>query len=135
MDLRVNVAAIAVALGCGFLVASRVSSAPREEASAAGASAEQRAMFAASVAAEEPGWRHQAENDFPSDLWSQRDAFHGHEAQSVRELAGSANVPYEEVIRAIDEDVHRTPARPRTEARPVERSAGAVPCKPRPFYD
>lgn len=134
MDLRVNVAAVAVAVACVFVVASGVSSAPRSEAPAGGATAEQRSMFASSVASEEPTWRRQAENDFPSDLWSQRDAFHGHEAQSVRDLAGSANVPYEEVIRAIDEDVRLTSAR-RGGAPPIERSARAVPCKPRPFYD
>lgn len=134
MDLRVNLVAGALALACALVVASRVSSAPRQEAGAA-ASAEQRAMFAANVASEEPTWLRQAEQDFPSDLWSQRDAFHGHEAQSVRDLAGRANVPYEEVIRAIDEDVRRTSSRPHADGAAAERSAGAIPCKPRPFYD
>jgi len=133
MDLRVNAAAVIVALACVFFVASRVSSAPRKEA-ARGASTEQRATFAASVAGGEPTWLRQGEEDFPSDLWSQRDAFHGHEAQLVRDLASAANLPYEEVIRAIDEDVRRSAARPRG-AAPIERSARAVPCKPRPFYD
>ena len=126
MDLRVNVIAVVVALACVGLVASGVSSAPRKEPGPA-ATPEQRAMFAANVAGNEQTWRRQAEQDFPSDHWSQRDAFHGHEAQSVRDLAGSAHVPFEEVIRAIDEDVHRT--------RNIERSARAIPCKPRPFYD
>ena len=126
LDLRVNVIAVVIALACVGLVASRVSSAPRTEPGTA-ATAEQRGMFAANVAGGESTWRRQAEQDFPSDLWSQRDAFHGHEAESIRDLASSAHVPYEEVIRVIDEDVHRT--------RAAERSARAVPCKPRPFYD
>lgn len=130
MDLRVNVLAAVVALGCALVAFSRVSSAPRKATDAAAtgtATTEQRGMFAANVAGGEATWRRQAEQDFPSDLWSQRDAFHGHEAQSVRDLAAGSHVPYEEVIRAIDDDVHRT--------RATERSARAVPCKPRPFYD
>jgi hypothetical protein len=126
MDVRVNVIAVVVAIACVGVVASRVSSAPHTEAGPV-ATKEQRAMFAASIGGNEATWRRQAEQDFPSDLWSQRDAFHGHEAQSVRDLAGGTHVPFEEVIRAIDEDVRHT--------RGIERSARAIPCKPRPFYD
>jgi hypothetical protein len=126
MDLRVNLIAAVVAIVCVGLVASRVSSAPQPDAGPP-ATREQRAMFAASIGGNESSWRRQTEQDFPSDLWSQRDAFHGHEAQSVRDLANSSHVPYEEVIRAIDEDVRRT--------RGIERSARAIPCKPRPYYD
>ncbi len=131
MDRRVNLLAVVVALACVLVVASRVASAPRKDPGGF-ASAQQRATFAATVAGAEPTWRRQAEEDFPADLWSQRDAFHGHEAQSVREIAERAHVPYEEVIRAVDDDVHRTS---RAAARANERSADAIPCKPRPFYD
>lgn len=134
MDLRLNVVAVAVALACTGIVVARVRSAPRGPTGPA-ATAEQRAMFAASVAGDEPAWRRQAEQDFPSDLWSQRDAFHGQEAQSVRDLAGPAHVPFEEVIRAVDDDIHRASARPGADTTAVDRSARAVPCKPRPFYD
>jgi len=126
MDLRVNLVAVAVALGCAGFVASRVSSADAPEAGSA-ANPKQQAMFAATVADGEPGWRRAAEQAFPSDLWSQRDSFHSHEAQSIRDLAGGYHVPFEEVIRAIDADVHRS--------RDIERSARAIPCTPRPFYD
>lgn len=126
MNLRVNLVAAAVALGCAGFVASRVSSATAPDAGSA-ASPQQQAIFAATVGSGELGWRRTAEQAFPSDLWSQRDAFHSHEAQSIRELAGGYHVPFEEVIRAIDADVHRS--------RDVERSARAIPCKPRPFYD
>jgi hypothetical protein len=126
MDLRVNALAVVVLAACAAVVASRVASAPAPTAGPP-ATPQQRARFAAAVAADEPAWRRQAEQDFPADLWSQRDAFHGREAQSVRDLAGGARVPYEEVLRAIDDDVHK--------ARGPERSAAAIPCKPRPFYD
>jgi hypothetical protein len=129
MDLRINVIAGVIAVGCGVFVASRVASAPREETGNPATPA-QRLSFAASVAGNEPTWRRKTEEDFPSDLWSQRDAFHNHEAQSIRDFAGSAHVPYEEVIRAIDEDVRKSGTVPG-----LERAAGAIPCKPRPFYD
>ena len=127
MDPRIEALAVVVILACAELVASRAASAPRPPTGAPAAPA-QRATLAAQVAAEEPGWRMQAEKDFPGDLWSQRDAFHGHEAQRVRELAGASHVSYGEVIRAVDDDVHRS-------VRDGERSARAIPCKPRPFYD
>lgn len=125
--MRVNAVAVLVIATCAITVASRVSSAPAPVAGNP-ATPLQRARFAASIAAEEPGWRHQVEQDFPHDLWSQRDAFHGREAQSVRDNAASSHVPYEEILRAIDDDVHRSRGGP-------ERSAAAIPCKPRPFYD
>ncbi|CAN5924539.1 hypothetical protein BH11MYX4_BH11MYX4_64190 [soil metagenome] len=129
MDLRVNAIAGLFAVGCTALVAVRVSSAPREETGGA-ATPEQRFSFSANVSGNEPTWRRKTEQDFPSDLWSQRDAFHNHEAQTIRDLAGASHVPYEEVIRAIDDDVRRSGKVPG-----LERAAGAVPCKPRPFYD
>ena len=132
MDLRINLIAGAFAVGCTLLVASRVARAPREEMGGPATPA-QRRSFAASVSGNEPTWRRKTEEDFPSDLWSQRDAFHNHEAQSIRDLSGAAHMPYEEVIRAIDEDVRLsgTLAPPEREGR----AAGAIPCKPRPFYD
>lgn len=134
MDLRANALAVVVVLACALVVASKVRSAPHSETRAA-ATAEQRAMFATNVADGEPEWRTRSEQDFPSDLWSQRDAFHGYEAQRVRSLAGGAGVPYEEVIRAVDDDLHRGSARAGTGKAGTDRGAGAVPCKPRPFYD
>lgn len=133
MDLRLNLAnaaAVVVALACAGVVVSRASSAPRPEASPA-ATAQQKAMFAANIASEEDGWRTLTEKDFPGDQWSQRDAFHGHEAESVRNLAGNSHVSFEDVIRAVDDDLHKSRGR----GREQDRSANAIPCKPRPFYD
>lgn len=84
-------------------------------------------MFAANVMSQEDEWRLKVADDFPSDNWSQRDAFHGHEAAAVRDLAAGSNVTYEDVFRAIDDDIHRNRTR--------DRNANAVPCKPRPIFD
>ncbi len=129
MDLRIKLIASAFAAACALFVAKSVASAPREETGGVATPA-QRVSFSQSVASNEPTWRRKTEEDFPSDLWSQRDAFHNHEAQEIRDLAGAAHVPYEEVIRAIDDDVRRSGQVPG-----LERAAGAIPCKPRPFYD
>lgn len=88
-------------------------------------------MFAASIAAQEDHWRLEAADGFPSDNWSQRDDFHGREAAAVRELASGSKVSYEDVFRAIDDDIHAA----RAARIPRDRSASAVPCKPRPIFD
>lgn len=86
--------------------------------------------FAVHIASQEDEWRARAAEGFPADDWSQRDDFHGREAQAVRDLAAGAHVPYEDVFRAIDDDLHETGAR-----GVGGRGANAVPCHPRPFYD
>jgi len=126
MDPRVALPCIALALACATAVVVRASSAPAPDPGRA-ATLDDRTTFAASVAAQEQEWREQAARTFPADLWSQRDAFHGLEAATIRDLAHTSHVPYEEVLRAIDEDVHLMRGR--------ERAAAVVPCKPRPFYD
>ena len=132
MDLRIKLIAGALAVGCALFVARSVASAPREETGGTATPA-QRLSFSQSVASNEPTWRRKTEEDFPADLWSQRDAFHNHEAQTIRDLSAAAHVPFEEVIRAIDDDVR---ASGKAAARDgFDRAAGAIPCKPRPFYD
>jgi hypothetical protein len=79
----------------------------------------------------EVDWQARAELDFPGDLWSQSDDFHAREATRIRELAGQHRIGYEDVLRAIDEDLHDKTMSRRTAGRRVN----AVPCKPRPFYD
>jgi hypothetical protein len=92
------------------------------------ATADERAHFAQQIAMHEDEWRRGGAADFPTDAWSQRDAFHNHEMGMVRDLAGAAKVPAEDVLRAIDEDLHRP--------KPgVDRSAEVVPLKPRPIFD
>ena len=130
--MRLSLAATFVFATLIGYVTWSVASAPRRPAGRA-PTEEQSASCAAMVAGNEGSWRKQSAEDFPADSWSQRDAFHGHEAQQIRELARTKQIPYEEVIRAVDEDVHRMHAFPNT--RNADRSANAVPCKPRPFYD
>jgi hypothetical protein len=129
MDLRFDLAGAAILLGATLLVVAEAVSAtaPAPERHATDAD---RASMALAVAAEEPEWRGKSEESFPSDLWSQRDDFHAREASKIRALARGRGVPYEDVLRAIDDDLH---ARGKTVGE--ARGARAVPCKPRPFYD
>jgi hypothetical protein len=128
VDLPAQLAGLLVAVSVTALVVVRAATAPSPQPLRAATPAE-RMMFAASVASKEDEWRGKAADDFPSDHWSQRDAFHGHEAAAVRDIATSNGVPYEDVLRAIDEDVHhdRRPGR--------NRCAAAVPVHPRPIFD
>jgi hypothetical protein len=135
VDLPAQIAGFVVAVSCTALVVFRAATAPAPPPPKL-ATAQDRLGFAAQVASQEDDWRAKAAKDFPSDLWSQRDAFHGHEAAAVRELAGIAGVPYEEVFRAIDDDLHHV-ASPvgRGSARRSDRNVNAVPVKPRPIFD
>lgn len=122
-----DIAASLVAVAIIGVVVVRAASAP-EPAHPREATPQERAGFAANVASQEADWSNHAADDFPADHWSQRDAFHGHEAAAVRDLArGADGVSYESVFRAIDEDLHRS--------RGSDRNVTAVPCKPRPVFD
>jgi hypothetical protein len=126
MNVRANILGLAIVATCAGIVWSRASSAPLMPV-ALPATPDQRASIARAITVQEPGWRKTTEESFPADVWSQRDAFHGHEATAVRDQAFAFRVSYEDVLRAIDEDLHKGPTR--------DRSANAIPCKPRPFYD
>ena len=121
-----DIAALLVAVACIATVVNHAATSPLPNPPNV-ATVQERANFAASVAASEQDWREKAANDFPSDQWSQRDAFHGHEAAMVRDLARGSSVSYEDVFKAIDDDVHRTRGR--------DRNAQAVPVHPRPVFD
>jgi hypothetical protein len=135
VDLPAQIAGFVVAASCTALVVLRAATAPAPPPPKH-VTEEDRLGFAATIASQEDHWRDKGAKDFPYDVWSQRDAFHGHEAASVRELAGIAGVPYEEVFRAIDDDLHRvaSPAG-RNRPRPSDRNVNAVPVKPRPIFD
>lgn len=126
MKPATDIPLLLVAIACIGLVVSRAATAPAPPAPPAATPAE-RSGFASVIAGQEAEWREKAAGDFPADRWSQRDAFHGHEASAVRDLARSSGASYEDVLRAVDEDIHR--------ARGGDRNAEVVPCKPRPFYD
>jgi hypothetical protein len=118
-----------VLVGSTALVVARASSAPAPAPPKRATDAE-RTSLAMTLASEEPSWRASSEESFPQDNWSQRDDFHAREAQEIRELARARGVPYEDVLRAVDDDLHA-----RGRATGEARGARAVPCKPRPFYD
>lgn len=89
---------------------------------------EERAQLARQVGIAEEGWRRSSAADFPTDAWSQRDAFHNHEMGAIRDIAGGAHIAPEDLIRGIDEDIHH-------DGPAVNRSAEVVPLKPRPIFD
>ena len=131
MDLPAQIAGLAVAMATTALVVVRAVTAPAPPPPKH-VSAQDRAGFAAQIASQEEDWRGKAAKDFPHDNWSQRDAFHGHEAGAVQEMARISGVPYEEVLRAIDDDLHRADT---SRGRRPARNVNAVPVKPRPIFD
>lgn len=131
-DPRTSVIGIGVLVLCTAFVTAGVARAPAPRP-ARTATPEERAEMALVVARSERDWRSDSAQHFPSDHWSQRDDFHGRESKKVEELAKEKGVRIEDVLRAVDEDLHRRAAR--TPDDPDARSASAVPCKPRPFYD
>jgi len=115
-----------VAIAAAVLVTARAVGAPAPAPKRGTTDAERRA-FAAEVAAAEPDWEKETARSFPADHWSQSDDFHGHEYRKLVDVATDAGVPLEDVLRAVDDDLHRGPHE--------DRRARAVPCKPRPIYD
>ncbi len=132
MDLRTSMPASIVALACLSIVVVRTVTAPAPPSRRV-ATAEERAELAEAIATQERIWSNETTQNFPADNWSQRDDFHGREYRKVQELANEKGVRIEDVLRAIDEDIHRRKAKS-TDALD-DRHARAVPCKPRPFYD
>lgn len=130
--MTARVAAIVVLLLSSLTVIVRAAGAPSPPASRRLDPGE-RAAVAAAIAAREPEWAAETTRGYPFDRWSQSDDFHGREFRLIQQLAREHAVSVEEVLRAIDEDLHRRGVP--TEAAPDDRHARAVPCKPRPFYD
>lgn len=131
-DLRATVVAAGAALTCVVVVVVRVAIAPGPMIRRAATPAE-RVEIAQAIAKSEGAWNEESTRGFPEDHWSQRDDFHGRELQQVTKLASDKGVRIEDVLRAIDEDIHRRGlARPDA---PDARNARAIPCKPRPVYD
>ena len=62
-----------------------------------------------------------------ADHWSARDDYASREYSFVEEAAVAHHVRIEDVLHAIDEDIHENGG--------AKRAADAVPTKPRPFYD
>jgi hypothetical protein len=132
MDLRSSLPAAVVAIGCVLVVTIRVATAPGPTPRRL-ATPEERWEVAQVMAASERAWINETTQNFPSDHWSQRDDFHGREYRKAVELANEKGLRIEDVLRGIDDDIHRRRARAPDERD--DRNARAVPCKPRPVYD
>jgi hypothetical protein len=128
--------AVVVAVSCTLLVVVRVATAPAPKTARAATVAE-RADVAQAVANNEREWSMDTSKNFPADVWSQSDDFHGREYKRVLELAQEKGIRIEDVLGAVDDDIHRPHRRSNfiIGGGMFDRHAHAVPCKPRPFYD
>lgn len=133
IDFRTSLVATAVTLGCFCAVTIKAVRAPGPPLPKHSATVLERAEVAEDIAGNERDWMRETAQNFPSDQWSQRDDFHGREWRRASDLAKAKNVPVEDVLRAIDDDIHRS--RARGPDATDNRNARAIPCKPRPFYD
>ena len=74
--------------------------------------------------------RRDAVHDFPTDPWSQDDAFHNSEFKRARDWGKDHGVRLMDVLVAMDEGMHAAWPRPRgTFLMP-----SVPPCRPRPIY-
>jgi hypothetical protein len=73
--------------------------------------------------------RRKAAHDFPTDPWSQDDAFHAYESDRAREFASKHHVTKTDVFDALDEGM-------RAQRTRGDRSmlATVPPCHPRAIY-
>lgn len=131
MHRRLVAAATVVTLLVIGLVVRRAANAPAPRLARA-ATTEERERYASAIRTAESNWHASANREFPRDAWSHSDDFHGQEMNLARELARRDGVRTEDVLRAVDDDLHREGAHA---SSPDRRSARAIPCKPRPFYD
>lgn len=132
MDLRFSLPAAGITAVIAAVVVARALLAPAPSPPPL-ASAMARAEIASRIATQEKEWLRQAAENFPQDNWSQSDDFHGREYREVLKIAKEKNIRIEDVLRAVDDDLHQSPAH--GPQAPDSRAARAVPCKPRPFYD
>ena len=135
--LQTTLLGAAVTLGCTVLVVFRVATAPAPTPLRA-ATTQERAEIAQAIAASESAWTSETTQNFPADSWSQRDDFSGREYRKAQDLSKEKNVRLEDILRAVDDDIHRSRGSRTVNGTVVlspERHADAVPCKPRPFYD
>jgi hypothetical protein len=132
LGFRTTTFALAVVFGSATVVTARAALAPDPPLRRVATPAERKAL-ADGIAAQESKWTKDTTQHFPGDRWSQRDDFHSLELRKTSELAREKGVRIEEVLRAVDDDLHRRGAK--NDSAPDDRNVRAVPCKPRPFYD
>lgn len=132
MDLRFSLPAVGVTTVVALVVVVRTVLAPAP-VPRRHATPEERVEIATKISSQEREWSRQVGENFPQDNWSQRDDFHGREYREMLKQSNDKNLRLEDVLRAVDDDIHKIPAS--TPQSPDPRAAHAVPCKPRPFYD
>lgn len=114
---------------CGAAIAI-AATAPRPPYARALDDAERRSVYA-QLAIDEARLRKQAEHDWPTDAWSQDDAFHNLALRRVNELAQQRQTGPAEIFRAFDDGMReRWPRPPAAAVR-----ATVPPCRPRPITD
>jgi hypothetical protein len=97
--------------------------------SAPHAAPEAMAKAAANMGAHEADFRKTSAKEFPTDPWSQDDAFHEKEAREARSYAGSHSLSLGEVLDATDADLRARAARGDSTF-----VATVPPCHPRAIY-
>lgn len=132
MTSRLGPLAVLTTMACTLVIVVKVATAPAAPPRRTATAAE-RAQVASVVASEEGNWTKTTTQNFPADRWSQGDDFHSLEARRVEELSKQKTIRIEDILRGVDDDIHRTNAK--RDSVPDGRNARAVPCKPRPFYD
>ena len=133
MDLRFSVPAVGIAFVTGTVVVVRAMAAPAPVSAVHPPTKADIVEVTVAIATQEKEWLKKTGENFPRDNWSQSDDFHGLEFREMTRLARERGIRIEDVLRAVDDDIHRLPATSATS--PDLRAAHAVPCKPRPFYD
>jgi hypothetical protein len=116
-----------VAVVCAIAVArsTTVRAPPRLPAAT---EADKRAAFW-NIASREPQLRRDSVKDFPTDHWSQDDAFHSRELGAADDFARSHRVPRGDVLQAIDDGM-----RERWSGAANAMIATVPPCQPRAIY-
>jgi hypothetical protein len=132
VDLRFSLPAAGVTAVSAAVLVIRAAIAPAP-VPARKATAAERREIAHEIATQEHEWEKQVRENFPRDDWSQSDDFHGREFKELVKQSRERGVRIEDALRAVDDDLHQLKASGPN--APDPRSAHAVPCKPRPFYD
>jgi len=111
-----------------FAVVRASTSAPVERQKTA-TDAEKHQAFT-DIAAAERDMRRDAVHDFPTDAWSQDDAFHNSEFKKARDWGSNHGVRLTDILVAMDEGMHGGWPRPRG----TFLNPSVPPCRPRPIY-
>jgi hypothetical protein len=133
MDLRFSLPAAGITVVVAIVVVVRAALAPAPSPAVHPPTKADLFEVTTSIATQERDWLKKTGENLPRDHWSQSDDFHGLEFREMTKLAREKNIRVEDVLRAVDDDIHRVPASGAND--PDTRAAHAVPCKPRPFYD